>query len=138
MCSLFIQLYTTNFIFSMEKQVMTLFNNVKKISKMRGYSLREVSKLANIGETSIYSWQKKQPTASTLNKVAKVLNVSTDYLLGNTDEMLPNKSNVPSNEDLEDSLNSAVAYGGKPMTENDRAILKGLLKGYFEAKEDDK
>lgn len=117
---------------------MTLFNNVKKISKMRGYSLREVSKLANIGETSIYSWQKKQPTASTLNKVAKVLNVSTDYLLGNTDEMLPNKSNVPSNEDLEDSLNSAVAYGGKPMTENDRAILKGLLKGYFEAKEDDK
>lgn len=125
MCSLFIQLYTTNFIFSMEKQVMTLFNNVKKISKMRGYSLREVSKLANIGETSIYSWQKKQPTASTLNKVAKVLNVSTDYLLGNTDEMTPNKKE-PSITDLDDPT-AALAFNGKPITEQQRLIIKAML-----------
>lgn len=117
---------------------MSLLEITKKTAKERGMSLTDVATKAGIAQKSIYQWKTVTPKADTLKAVANVLGVTTDYLLGNTDDRIPNKNNTPSNEDLEDSLNSAVAYGGKPMTENDRAILKGLLKGYFEAKEDDK
>lgn len=66
---------------------MALIDRVKEVSKKNGYSLTDVAIKAGIGEKSIYAWTKREPTVATLQKVADVLHVSTDYLLGRTDEM---------------------------------------------------
>lgn len=65
---------------------MTTFDLIKKVSKERGYSLRQTAEKAGLGETSLYHWKYKTPSASNLAKVAKALNVSTDYLLGNDEK----------------------------------------------------
>ena len=115
---------------------MTLFERVKEISKKHGFSsLQTLSEQAGLSPNVIYGWKTKEPSAKTLQAVADVLGVSVDYLLGNTDEMHGNKS-TPTDTDLEDMLDGAVAYGGKPMSDNDRTILKGMLKAYFDNKED--
>ena len=114
---------------------MTLFERTKEIASKRGMSLQEVAKKANLGVNSIYRWKERNPTTSNITKVADVLGVSVDYLLGNTDDMHTNK-NAPTDADLEDALDGAVAYGGKPMSDNDRKILKGLLQAYFDNKEE--
>lgn len=115
---------------------MTLFERVKKIAKQKGYSsLKTLAEDANLGVNAVYQWKNQVPRMDNLQKVADVLGVSVDYLLGNTNEMHANKS-TPTDTDLEDMLDGAVAYGGKPMSDNDRTILKGMLKAYFDNKED--
>ena len=114
---------------------MTLFERIKETAKQRGISLTALSVESGLGEKTIYKWKDKEPSASRIKAVADVLGVSVDYLLGNTDEMHGNKS-TPTDTDLEDMLDGAVAYGGKPMSDNDRTILKGMLKAYFDNKED--
>ena len=115
---------------------MTTFDRIKNISKKKGYSsLRVLSETAGLGPNAIYQWRNKTPRTDNLQAVADVLGVSVDYLLGNTDDMHTNK-NAPTDADLEDALDGAVAYGGKPMSDNDRKILKGLLQAYFDNKEE--
>ncbi|MCC7667472.1 helix-turn-helix domain-containing protein [Liquorilactobacillus satsumensis] len=65
---------------------MTMFERIKKISKMRGYSLSQVNDRAGLKNNVIYSWKSKVPSADRLKAVADVLGVSTDYLLGKTDK----------------------------------------------------
>jgi transcriptional regulator with XRE-family HTH domain len=122
---------------------MTLFDRVKEISKQKGYTLAELAERAGIGEKSMYTWKPSAnfpygvtPKRATLEKVADALGVSVDYLLGNTDA--PTVKNVGGDNkpvDIEKALDNAVAYGGKPMTDNDRMILKGLIEAYLKNKE---
>ena len=76
----------------------TLFDNVKNTAERRGYTLAELARRADIGEKSIYSWKPTSkfpngvtPRRKTLDKIADVLGVSVDHLLGNTDDMHANK-----------------------------------------------
>ena len=98
-------------------------------------SLQTVAKAAGLSQNMIYQYKNMNPKTETLQLLSDVLGVSVDYLLGNTDDMHTNK-NAPTDADLEDALDGAVAYGGKPMSDNDRKILKGLLQAYFDNKEE--
>ena len=39
-----------------------------------------------------------------------------------------------SNEDLSQAVDNARSFDGKPITDNDKNIIKGILKGYFSQK----
>lgn len=60
---------------------MALIDRVKEASRKQGLSLTEVAIKAGIGEKSIYAWKNREPSIAIVQKVADVLNVSTDYLL---------------------------------------------------------
>lgn len=72
---------------------MTLFERTKETAKIRGLSLYSLEKQSGLSENALYSWRKSSPKSENLQKVADVLHVSTDYLLGRTDEMNPTVSN---------------------------------------------
>lgn len=114
---------------------MNLVERIKTIAHKRSMTIKDLSIKAGIGPKTISNWRDRNPQTETLQKVADVLGASVDYLLGNTDDMHTNKS-TPTDADLEDALDGAVAYGGKPMSDNDRKILKGLLRAYFDNKEE--
>ncbi len=65
---------------------MTLFDRTKEMAKERGLTLRELEKKAGLGQNFLYRWKTYAPKTAYLQKVADVLDVSVDYLLGNTDE----------------------------------------------------
>ena len=44
--------------------------------------MRELAKRANVGENTIYKWNKSSPQVSSLQRVAKALNVSIFYIIG--------------------------------------------------------
>lgn len=71
---------------------MTLISRTKDIAKLRGLSLDDVALKAGLSAKSIYNWGRNSPKSENLQKVADVLNVSTDYLLGRTDDMNPTSS----------------------------------------------
>lgn len=113
---------------------MTLFERVKEISKKHGFSsLRVLSEQAGLSPNVIYGWKTKEPSAKSLQKVADILGVSVDYLLGNTDEMYANKDNdMP--VDLEETLSKlgpSVSFGGKELTDDQKLKLYEMAKLMF-------
>lgn len=68
---------------------MNTLDRIKALAKKQGWSLQKVAEKAGIGINSIYRWNTKTPSTQSLDKVAKVLGVSADYLLGNTSKNKP-------------------------------------------------
>lgn len=120
---------------------MTLFERVKKIAGDRGYSLAELARKANIGEKSIYAWKPSKtypqgitPRRETLDKVADVLHVSVDYLLGNTDNpSQPKKVGNHREVDLADDT-LILSFDGKEVSPEDRELILRLMRGKKDGK----
>lgn len=106
---------------------MTLVDRIKKVARdKKGWNLKTTAQEAGIGINSIYRWKEQSPTIESLSKVANVLGVSTDYLLGKTDN--PSVSNKPKEVDIEDE-NIIMTYEGKPIPPEDLEIMKRFLNG---------
>lgn len=101
---------------------MTVFERIKKLSKDRGWSLQTVASKAGLGTNSIYKWKSQTPKLDKLDKVANVLNVSVDYLLGKSDIEKPKSVELTDNDVI-------MTFEGKPIQEEDRELIKRLLRG---------
>ncbi|KAF0375327.1 helix-turn-helix domain-containing protein [Pediococcus acidilactici] len=112
---------------------MTVLERIKKISKKRGYSLAQVNEKAHLGTNTIYSWKTKEPSFNNLQAVAKVLDVSVDYLLGKTDIETPKKETR--DLEVEEALNSVRTYQGKPISDAQRETMKGIIRAYLDAQD---
>ncbi|MCH5463226.1 helix-turn-helix transcriptional regulator [Lactobacillus sp. LC28-10] len=77
---------------------MTTFERIKKLAKMRGYSLSSLNDKAGLGTNSIYHWKTKAPNITSLKKVADVLGVPVDSLLEDNNET--SKSNISADDEM--------------------------------------
>lgn len=71
---------------------------IRERRKAKGLTMKELGQKINLAESTIAGYESnyREPSASTLEKIAKVLDTSTDYLLGRTDNPMP----VITKEDL--------------------------------------
>ena len=58
-----------------------MYDNVRRKAKEAGISINSIEKLTGLSIGSICKWNTVSPTASSLLKVANVLNTSVDELL---------------------------------------------------------
>ena len=107
---------------------MTLYERIKSTAKKQGFTLQQVTERAGLGEKTVYKWKNQNPTAETLKKVADVLHVSVDYLLGNTNNPNPAPKNGKSKAvDLADR-DVPMTFEGRPVSDEDRAIFEAILR----------
>ena len=105
-------------------------NNLKKIIDEKGLSIVKVATEANISDSTLYNYIKSEriPSVATLVELSRVLNTSTDYLLGLTDN--PVKTNdiekVAKDENIEFLIQSILSLP-KDKQELVSAYVKGLL-----------
>ena len=101
---------------------------LKELRKNTGYTQKEIAEHIGTSQPSYQNWEKgsRKPSRETIQKLADFFNVSTDYLLGQTD--IPNST---LEADIDTALDNSVAYDGTPITDNDREIIKDFLKDYF-------
>lgn len=108
---------------------MTIYERTESTAKQRGLSMPELERKAGLGEKSIYSWKRSTPKSDNLAKVADVLHVSTDYLLGRTDEM-----NYISDDnkqiDLKDTLDDEImlAFDGHEIPDEDKIKIREYIE----------
>lgn len=112
---------------------MTLFERTKEIAKKQGLSVSNLEKKADLSENSLYTWKKSTPKADTLEKVADVLHVSTDYLLERTDEMNI-KSSDPKVADILDN-ETILAFDGMEIAEEDKEKLREYARFIIEQRQ---
>lgn len=115
-----------------------LVSRIKETAKNKGMTVKTLSEKANIGPRTISNWKSHKPNTETLDKVATILGVTTDYLLGNTDE----KFQVTSSDiDIEEVLSvdylqkHSVSFGGKPMTEHDAKAIIEVYRAMHEGRD---
>lgn len=103
---------------------MTLFERTKNLSKQNGWNLQTTAEKAGLSQNAIYNWKTKEPSKVSLKAVADVLGVSSDYLLGKTNILNDNKNEI----DLKEARHEILSYGGKPISDEDWAVIKRILE----------
>lgn len=94
-------------------------------------SIRKLETTIGISNGALSSWDKSTPTAKNVQKVADFFNVTTDYILGETDTNGP-KVNLDSMTPLE--LDKAlsdegiVMFDGQPLSEEYKRALLAMLR----------
>ncbi len=108
---------------------MTLVSRTKEIAKQRGLSLKLLASKAGLAENAIYRWDENNPKSENLQRVADVLNVSTDYLLGRTNEL--NHTASPKTTDILDD-ETILAFDGMEIDEEDKEKLREYARFIME------
>lgn len=103
----------------------TLYDRIKEASDKRGFSIDYVNEKAGLSNKAIYGWKKSTPKADNLQKVADVLHVSTDYLLGRTDDM-----NLGSSDDHITDINTdgVFFFDGREVDEDTMDYIRETLR----------
>lgn len=114
---------------------MTTLERIKILSKSKGISLQNIALKAGMGKNTIYKWDKQEPSFGKVAAVAKVLDVSTDYLLGKTDE--EKAPSEPKHIDVEDIVNNSAMLTSRDraLSDEDRTAIRTLLEAYLNSRE---
>ena len=108
--------------------MFSTFEKIKELCKKQGISLNQLEDKLGFSQNYIYSIKKGNPKVEHLQKIADYFNVSTDYLLGRTDN--PKFYTTPDGKevDLSDLRNSVVLFDGKPLSDDDVYKIEQIIK----------
>lgn len=65
---------------------MNVYDRILKLANMNGYSIAEIERKLDFSANSIGKWKRTSPSSAKVAEVAKFFGVSTDYLLGLTND----------------------------------------------------
>lgn len=104
---------------------MEFAERLKTLRKQVKLTQAQIAEKLDISQQAYASWERgaKKPTQENLVKIAQVLNVSVDYLVGNSEEK---KENELDNVELLFRLNS------EGLTEDEKAVFKKELIEFME------
>lgn len=103
---------------------MAFAERLKELRKQSHLTQVELAKRLGIGQSSYADWErgKKNPTQENLVKLAQILNVSVDYLVGNTEDK----------EDRLDNIEILFRMNSKGLTEEEKKVFKKELIEFME------
>ena len=112
------------------------FEKIKILAKKQGISLNTLEERVGLGKNYIYSLKnKKTPSAEHIAKIADYFNVSTDYLLGRTDNpTIASNGDASAPFDLRDIAAQSMLFDGKPLCEEDIDFITAVLEAHLKNK----
>lgn len=108
---------------------MNILERIKELSKKHDMNVYQLEEALGFGRNTIYQWNKRVPGIDKLQKVADYFEVSTDYLLGRTDNPSSTSGQERIPDDLDKMLDNAMTFGGKPLTDRDREAIRAYVEG---------
>lgn len=114
--------------------MFSTFEIVKNLCEKQGISLNTLEEKLELGKNSLYGLKRNQPSAERLQQIADYFNVSTDYLLGRTDNPSIAKDDTIAgytSDDLRKMAENAKTFDGKPLTEEDIDAIQNIIEIYL-------
>lgn len=119
------------------KSMFSTFERIKELAKARGVTLGALEEKLGLSRNSIYTIKNKKPSAERLQLIADYFNVSTDYLLGRTDNPRIASDDTASEyttEDLRKMARNAKTFDGKPLTDEDVDAITNIIEIYLKGR----
>lgn len=113
------------------------FERVRELAKKQGLSINQLEEKLNFGKNSLYGLKKSNPNSKIIEKIADYFNVSTDYLLGRTDNPRIASDDTASEyttEDLRKMAKNAKTFDGKPLTDEDVDAITNIIEIYLKGR----
>lgn len=116
--------------------MFSTLEKIKELAQKRGISLQKVAEDLGYSINYLYTLKEKTPKSDRLQEIADYFNVSTDYLLGRTDN--PTIANTKEQlffegkeVDVEELASTAMRFNGKPLTEEDKKAIQNIIEIYL-------
>ncbi|MHC3648930.1 helix-turn-helix domain-containing protein [Streptococcus suis] len=123
--------------------MFSTFEIVKELCRKQGISLNQLEERLGLGKNSLYGLKRNQPSAERLQEIADYFNVSTDYLLGRTDNprIASDEQNDPAVDNLTQQAIVMFRKETEGLSESEKerfnVALAGLMKTARQLIQDD-
>lgn len=105
------------------------FEKVRELAKKQGLSLNQVEEKLGYSKNTLYSLKRQKVSSERLQEIADYFNVSTDYLLGRTDNPIIAGDAVAKTEiDLKKDAAESFFYDGHELNDEDLDLISSLLE----------
>lgn len=110
------------------------YEKIKKLADKRGISLTKLEEDLGYSRNTLYKLKSQKPNAERISEIADYFQVSTDYLLGRTDNpRIASDETIGgyTSEDLRKMAENAKTFDGKPLTEEDIDAIQNIIEIYL-------
>ncbi|HEK9269381.1 TPA: helix-turn-helix transcriptional regulator, partial [Streptococcus equi subsp. equi] len=105
------------------------FEKIKELCKSRGISIAKLEENLGLSKNAIYAIKRNQPSAERLQEIADYFHVSTDYLLGRTDNpKIAQSDHTPSAIDLKKDAEETFFFDGHELNDEDIDLITSILE----------
>ncbi|EAO78895.1 transcriptional regulator, Cro/CI family [Streptococcus agalactiae H36B] len=118
-----------------DKSMSPTFEKIKELCKQRGITLIQLEETLGYSRNTLYKLKTQKPNAERIAEIADYFNVSTDYLLGRTDNPnIAKDSQEYTSDDLRKMAEKAKTFDGKPLTESDIDAIQNIIEIYLKGR----
>ena len=111
------------------------FEKIKELADKQGISLNMLEENLGFSRNTIYNMKKSTPNVERVSKIADYFNVSTDYLLGRTENPnIAKDGDASAPLGLRDIAAQSMLFDGKPLTEEDIDFITAVLEAHLKNK----
>lgn len=118
-----------------DKSMFSAYEKIKELAEKQGISLNKLEANLGYSRNTIYNMRKSTPNSERISEIADYFNVSTDYLLGRTDNPNIAKDDETiagyTQDDLRKMAENAKTFDGKPLTEDDIDAIQNIIEIYL-------
>ncbi|MFR6543670.1 MAG: helix-turn-helix domain-containing protein [Butyricimonas virosa] len=110
------------------------YEKIKELADKRGISLTKLEEDLGYSRNTLYKLKSQKPNAERISEIADYFQVSTDYLLGRTDNpRIASDETIGgyTSEDLRKMAENAKTFDGKPLTEEDIDAIQNIIEIYL-------
>ena len=108
------------------------YEKIKELADKRGISLTKLEEDLGYSRNTLYKLKSQKPNAERISEIADYFNVSTDYLLGRTDNpKITTGGDASAPLDLRDIAAQSMLFDGKPLTEEDIDFITAVLEAHL-------
>ena len=116
--------------------MFSTLEKIKELAQKRGISLQKVAEDLGYSINYLYTLKEKTPKSDRLQEIADYFNVSTDYLLGRTDNPAiagDSKEYIWQGKTLnvEEMASNVMMFGGQVLTDEKKKIIQSIIEGYL-------
>lgn len=108
------------------------FDRIKELAKKQGLSINSLEEKLGYSRNTIYNLKNSKPSTERISEIADYFNVSTDYLLGRTDNPVIAGDTVTTPDgrvvDLSNLRERVVLFDGKPLSDDDVDKIAQIIK----------
>ena len=117
------------------------FDKIKELADKQGISINILEEKLGYGTNTLYRLKRSNPSSKVLREIADYFGVSTDYLLGRTDNPTiagePEKFYFEGQEvDVEQLASTAMRFNGKPLTDQDKKSIQSIIEAFLRSQGD--